>query len=260
MGISLTSSVPRAQEPCREWWPDSVHIAVSQSHGEVAVSRRSRGGRLAAHRQRVRPVGRPSRRQLAAVDTGDSRRPPAFRHLRSRPALAPGQFRPAAAVRLASCCRHTRRPPSATALERLDAATVRRSIVRPVSRRLNRPHPGAAKPPSAGSSAPLGHYGFEGAIARVRLLDRALADDDIREAFHTACELVPDVAEQGLPVATDRPKAPQPNWFSSTRSCRQGICGDPSHYAGVLATGAQIVSNCVYSRRVPFICPVVART
>jgi len=76
---------------------------------------------------------------------------------------------------------------------------------------INRPRPGAAKPPSAGSSAPLGHYGFEGAIARVRLLDQALADDQIREAYRTVCELVPAVAEQGLPVAPARPKAPQPN-------------------------------------------------
>jgi len=60
----------------------------------------------------------------------------------------------------------------------------------------NQPRPGAAKPPSAGSSAPLGHYGFNGAIARVRLLDEALADDEIRETYRTACKLVPAVASQ----------------------------------------------------------------
>jgi hypothetical protein len=51
---------------------------------------------------------------------------------------------------------------------------------------INRPR--EAKPPSAGSSAPLGHYGFEGAIARVRLLDQAMADDEVREAYRFACE------------------------------------------------------------------------
>jgi len=72
--------------------------------------------------------------QPAAMDVRDPRRPPAFRHLRSRPALASGQFDPAAAARLASCCRHVRRPPGAAVLERLDAATEQRSIVRPISR------------------------------------------------------------------------------------------------------------------------------
>jgi len=71
---------------------------------------------------------------------------------------------------------------------------------------INRPR--GAKPPSAGSSAPLGHYGFTGAIARVRLLDQAITDDQIREAYHIACKLVPDVADQGLPVTPARPKAP----------------------------------------------------
>ena len=61
---------------------------------------------------------------------------------------------------------------------------------------INRPRPGAAKPPSAGSSAPLGHYGFQGAITRVRLLDQAMADDEIREAYRTARELVPAVASR----------------------------------------------------------------
>ena len=71
--------------------------------------------------------------------------------------------------------------------------------------------PREAKPPSAGSSAPLGHHGFKGAIARVLLLDQALADDQIREAYHAACKLVSAVAEQSLPVTPDQPKAPQPN-------------------------------------------------
>ena len=53
---------------------------------------------------------------------------------------------------------------------------------------INRPRPGAAKPPSAGSSAPLGHYRFQGAIARLRLLDQAMADDEVREAYRFACE------------------------------------------------------------------------
>ena len=71
---------------------------------------------------------------------------------------------------------------------------------------INRPRPGAAKPPSAGSSAPLGHYGFKGAIARLRLLDQAMADDEIREAYRTACESVPAVArraEDGCGVAKE---------------------------------------------------------
>jgi hypothetical protein len=71
---------------------------------------------------------------------------------------------------------------------------------------INRPRPGAAKPPSAGSSAPLGHYGFQGAIARLRLLDQAMADDEIREAYRTACERVPTVArraEDGCGVANE---------------------------------------------------------
>ena len=59
---------------------------------------------------------------------------------------------------------------------------------------INRPR--EAKPPSAGSNAPLGHYGFDGAIARVRLLDQAMADEEIREAYRTACELVPAVARR----------------------------------------------------------------
>lgn len=42
----------------------------------------------------------------------------------------------------------------------------------------------------------MGHYGFNGAIARVRLLDEALADDEIRETYRTACKLVPAVASQ----------------------------------------------------------------
>jgi len=69
---------------------------------------------------------------------------------------------------------------------------------------INRPR--EAKPPSAGSSAPLGHYGFEGAIARLRLLDQALADDEIREAHRIACESVPAVdrrAEDGCGVANE---------------------------------------------------------
>ena len=71
---------------------------------------------------------------------------------------------------------------------------------------INRPRPGAAKPPSAGSSAPLGHYGFQGAIARLRLRDQAMADDEIREAYRTACERVPTVArraEDGCGVANE---------------------------------------------------------
>jgi hypothetical protein len=76
---------------------------------------------------------------------------------------------------------------------------------------INRPRPGAAKPPSAGSSAPLGHYGFEGAITRVRLLDQALAADEIREAYRTACELVPAIVEQGRLVGPSQPKTPQPD-------------------------------------------------
>jgi hypothetical protein len=61
---------------------------------------------------------------------------------------------------------------------------------------INRPRPGAAKPPSSGSIAPLGHYGFKGAIARVRLLDEALATDEIHAAYRTACELVPAAARR----------------------------------------------------------------
>jgi hypothetical protein len=71
---------------------------------------------------------------------------------------------------------------------------------------INRPR--EAKPPSAGSSAPPGHYGFNGAITRVRLLDQALAADEIHEAYQTACKVVPAVGEQDLPVAPDEPKAP----------------------------------------------------
>ena len=71
---------------------------------------------------------------------------------------------------------------------------------------VNRPRPGAAKPPSAGSSAPLGHYGFQGAIARLRLLDQAMADDEIREVYRIACESVPAIdrrAEDGCGIAND---------------------------------------------------------
>lgn len=74
---------------------------------------------------------------------------------------------------------------------------------------INRPR--EPKPPSAGSSAPLGHYGFKGAIARVRLLDQAIADYQIRGAHRTACTLVPAVSEQGLPVAPAGPKATEAN-------------------------------------------------
>jgi len=59
---------------------------------------------------------------------------------------------------------------------------------------INRPR--QPRPPSAGSSAPLGHYGFRGAIAQVRLLDQAIADEEIRQAYRTACELVPAVASR----------------------------------------------------------------
>jgi hypothetical protein len=71
---------------------------------------------------------------------------------------------------------------------------------------INRPRPGAAKPPSAGSSAPLGHYGFEGAVARLRLLDQAMADAEIREAYRIACDSVPAIdrrAEDGCGIAND---------------------------------------------------------
>jgi hypothetical protein len=73
---------------------------------------------------------------------------------------------------------------------------------------INRPRPGAAKPPSAGSNAPLGHYGFKGAITRVRLLDQAIADEEIDEAYRTACKLVPAVArrsEDGSGVGMNDP-------------------------------------------------------
>jgi hypothetical protein len=69
---------------------------------------------------------------------------------------------------------------------------------------INRPR--EAKPPAAGSIAPLGHYGLNGAIARVRLLDQAIADDEIREAYRIACESVPAVdrrAEDGCGVANE---------------------------------------------------------
>ncbi len=59
---------------------------------------------------------------------------------------------------------------------------------------INRPRD--PKAPAAGSSAPLGHYGFNGAISRVCLLDQALADDAIRAAYRTACELVPAVVRR----------------------------------------------------------------
>ncbi len=59
---------------------------------------------------------------------------------------------------------------------------------------INRPR--EPKPPSAGSSAPLGHHGFQGAIARVRLLDQAITDAEIGEAYRTACKRLPAVARR----------------------------------------------------------------
>jgi hypothetical protein len=84
-----------------------------------------------------------------------------------------------------------------------------------------------AKPASVGSSAPLGRYGFQGAIARLRLLDQAMTDDEIGQAYRTAGKLVPAVAEKSRTGANraNRVKRFLLSWFPPVPS----ISGSSPH-------------------------------